>query len=211
MEKNYKYLGYFFIILIPLALLGFYKTYFGLIPNFSKDIHFWHHFHAFVASLWIVLLIVQPLLILNQKFETHRMLGKLSFYLFPVLIFSFFPLILSLIQRDELKRLLLPIATMSLLIIFYTLAIRNRKFQAKHMRYMISLAVVFIDPTVGRIVVLLFGGSPLLAGTVSFVTIDTILLSLIFLDRAKNLDYKPYVVSLIGFLVYEISFYAIFL
>ena len=211
MEKDYKYLVYFFVILIPLSLLGFYKTYFSLIPNFSTDIHFWHHFHTIVASLWILLLIIQPILIQNRKFVIHRAFGRFSFYLFPVLIFSFFPLILSIIQRGELKRVLLPVSAMVLLIIFYFLAIRNRKFPAKHMRYMIALAIVFIDPTVGRIVALLFGGSAIVASTVSFTIIDTILLSLILLDRAKNLDYKPYVVALLGFLIYEVSFYLIFL
>ena len=91
MEKNYKYLGYFLLILIPLTFAGFYKTYIGQFPNFEEKIDSFIHFHAIIASLWILLLIIQPLLILNKKYKVHRTIGKFSFILFPLLILSFIP------------------------------------------------------------------------------------------------------------------------
>ena len=37
MEKAYKNLGYFFLLLIPLTFLGFYKTYFIQFPSFEEN------------------------------------------------------------------------------------------------------------------------------------------------------------------------------
>jgi len=81
MEKSYKYLGYFLVLLIPLTFIGFYRTYFSLL----------------------------------------------------------------------------------LLIFFYVLAVINikRKNPQSHMRYMIASALVFIDPTVARMLIPVFGMSDL--------------------------------------------------
>ncbi len=38
MEKTYKYLGYFLLLLVPLTILAFFKTYFVQFPNFKEDI-----------------------------------------------------------------------------------------------------------------------------------------------------------------------------
>ena len=52
MEKNYKYLGYAMMLLIPLTFIGFYRTYFSLYPDF-ENLKSVHHFHGAVAGLWI--------------------------------------------------------------------------------------------------------------------------------------------------------------
>jgi hypothetical protein len=60
MEKAYKNLGYFFLLLIPLTLLGFYKLYLSQFPGFegtTTDIHI----HAAIA------LFVDPLFMDNPS------------------------------------------------------------------------------------------------------------------------------------------------
>ena len=37
-ERQYKNLGYFLLILVAFVAAGFYKPYFSLIPNFDADI-----------------------------------------------------------------------------------------------------------------------------------------------------------------------------
>ena len=46
MEFGYKNLGYCFLVLLLFVFLGFYKTYFGLIPNFNPATTWVVHFHA---------------------------------------------------------------------------------------------------------------------------------------------------------------------
>ena len=76
MDKSYKYLGYFFLLLIPLTIAGFYKTYIVQFPNFKENITYFIHIHAFIATVWIGILILQPFLIVNKKFALHRKVGK---------------------------------------------------------------------------------------------------------------------------------------
>ncbi|MFX0555546.1 hypothetical protein ACOCEA_02040 [Maribacter sp. CXY002] len=151
MEKAYRKLGYFLLLLIPLTFLGFYKTYFVQFPDFEENITAFIHFHALIASIWILMLIVQPLLIINGKNRLHRKIGKLSYIVFPILILSFVPQMIKIINSDAPQTLFFPLADSMLLILFYSLAIGNRENASKHMRYIIGTATVFLGPTIGRI------------------------------------------------------------
>ncbi|MEO1437292.1 MAG: hypothetical protein AAFV80_17250, partial [Bacteroidota bacterium] len=91
MEKEYRNIGFIFLLFIPLTFLGFYKTYFVLSPEFVGTVDGYTHIHAFTASLWITLLIVQPLLTRSKNFSLHRTFGKVSYLVFFALILSFIP------------------------------------------------------------------------------------------------------------------------
>ena len=206
MEKSYKYLGYFLLILYPLTLIAFHKSYFSLYPAF-KGIQITHHIHGAIAFLWISMLIIQPILIHTKKTELHRRLGRFSYLLFPLLIFSFLPMLAIQFKNTGIKSALVPMADLVLLILFYTMAIINRKNPPYHMRYMIASALVFVDPTVARILIPVFGMSDLNWFHIIFGIIYTILLSLIFYDKVNNRNYKPYIVTLLAFFVYQIAFH----
>lgn len=143
MDKSYKYLGYFFLLLIPLTIAGFYKTYIVQFPNFKENITYFIHIHAFIASVWIGILIVQPFLIVNKKFALHRKVGKVSYIVFPLLILSFVPQIIRTANSDNQKDLFFSLADSSLLIIFYSLAVYYKKISSRHMQYMIATTLVF--------------------------------------------------------------------
>jgi hypothetical protein len=49
-----------------------------------------YHFHAFFATLWIVMLITQAFLIRRKHFNLHRKIGNTSYFIIPFLLFSFF-------------------------------------------------------------------------------------------------------------------------
>jgi len=211
MEKSYKYLGYFFLLLIPLTLAGFYKTYIGQFPNFEEKIDSFIHLHAFIASIWILMLIAQPFLILNKKYLIHRTIGKLSYIIFPLLLLSFVPQIIKIVNYGDVKNLYFTLADGALLITFYTLAIYNRKESAIHMRYMIALALVFLGPTVGRIGPILLKWPELFTQNVQYGIIYLILLSLLFYDKIENKKYYPYVIAIGCFIVHQSVYYLIFI
>lgn len=199
------------LLLIPLTLAGFFKTYFGQIPNFDEKINTYIHLHAFIAFIWIIMLIVQPLLILNKKFKAHRKLGKFSYFLFPLLILSFIPQMVRIINSDHPEVLFFPLADSILLVVFYSLAIYNRKKAPKHMRFMIATAIVFLGPTIGRIGPFIFGWSDILTQTAQYVIIYSILVGLIIYDKRNNKDHKPFQFGLFCFLIHQVVFYIIFL
>jgi len=212
MDKSYKYLGYFLLLLIPLTIAGFFKTYIVQFPNNFKPNNNWFiHLHAIIATVWILMLIVQPFLILNRKFAIHRTIGKLSYIVFPLLVISFIPQIIRILNSENPENIFFPGADCVLLIIFYSSAIYYRKMSPKHMRYMIAAALVFLGPTIGRIGPLWFGWSEILTQNVQYTIIYFILICLIFYDKSKGKDYNPYLVAVGGFALHQIVFHIIFL
>lgn len=206
MEKAYKYLGYFLLLLIPLTFFGFYKTYFVQFPNFEENINIFIHLHAFIASIWILLLIVQPLLIINRKNKLHRKIGKLSYFVFPILILSFVPQMIRIINSDVPQFLFFPLADSILLILFYSLAMYNRRNTSKHMRYIIGTATVFLGPTIGRIGPKLLDWSEDMTQNVQYGIIYLILIGLIFYDIRNRKNYQPYILILTVWVIHQITF-----
>ncbi|CAG2533801.1 hypothetical protein MAR621_03847 [Maribacter dokdonensis] len=210
MEKNYRKLGYIFLLIIPLTIVGFYPSYFGLFPEFNEQIDTLVHMHFFLSALWIAILIAQPLLIINKKYQWHKVIGKSTYLIFPLWILSFLIMIYKVIVKKDYDYLVFPIGNMLILIILYVLAIKHRKTTAKHMRYMISSAIVLIDPTIGRWTFNIFGND-LIAMPITYAIMNLILIGLIFMDKLNGKDYQPYVVALICFILYNLAFFIVYL
>lgn len=210
MEKAYKNLGYFFILLIPLTFLGFYKTYFNHFPAFEDNINTFIHIHAIIASIWILMLIVQPLLIRNGKYKWHKQVGKMSYLIFPLLILSFIPQMIRISNSDMPNFLFFPLADSILLTLCYSLAIYYRKNPALHMRYMIGSALVFLGPTIGRIGPLILGIPTSLTQNLLYAIIYLILSGLIYLDYKKAKKFKPYIIIFTTWLIHQIAFNLVF-
>ena len=207
MEKGYRNIGYIFLLFIPLTFLGFYKTYFVLSPEYEGTVDLYTHLHALVASIWITLLIAQPLLIRYRNFKLHRFFGKISYVVFFALILSFIPQMIK-----EYGKNLIPLNAgfdIVLLVLFYTLAIKHKNKVAVHMRYMIAIALIFLGPTLGRIIFILLGWEGLGSFHIPYVAVIGILLGLIIWDKKNNRTYKPYVVAVIAFAIYLIALYTI--
>lgn len=207
MEKEYKNIGFIFLLFIPLTFLGFYKTYFVLSPEFAGTVDSYTHIHAFVASIWITLLITQPLLIRFKSFKLHRFFGKISYFVFFALILSFIPQMIK-----EYGKNLFPLNAsfdIALLILFYALAIKYKNNVAIHMRYMIAIALIFIGPTLGRIIFFLLELENLGSLHIPYLIVIGILLGLIFWDKKNDRKYKPYLVALMSFTIYLIALYTI--
>jgi hypothetical protein len=211
MDKSYKYLGFFLLLLIPLTIGGFYKTYVVQFPNFKENITPFIHIHAFIASAWIGILIVQPFLIANKKFALHRQLGRVTYIVFPLLILSFIPQIIRTAQSDNPKNLFFSLADSFLLVIFYCLALYHKKTSATHMRYMIALALVFLGPTFGRIGPIWLGWSELLTQNIQYIIIYLILGGLLFYDKSNGKNYRPYVTTICFFILHQIVYHIVFL
>ena len=80
--------GYYFIGLIGLILIGFWPSYFSKFVNGTADFTVYFHFHATMVSTWVFMLIAQPILIRKRKLALHRLIGKLSYIVFPLILIS---------------------------------------------------------------------------------------------------------------------------
>jgi hypothetical protein len=218
MEFGYKNLGCFFLFLLALVFLGFYKTYFGLFPDFNPATTRIVHFHAFILFLWTCTVITQPLLIRYGKYHTHRIIGRFTYVLVPLMITSFvlmwnkgytnqYSHTFSGFMKYMYAEHFHSICDVGLLITFYSLAIANIKITPRHMRYMIATTLIFIDPTLSRLLSSLFQVSSFNADLITFLFTDLILVALIIYDLKGHRRYKPYLYALRLFLVYHISFF----
>ena len=211
MEKGYKNVVYLFLAITVIILFGFYKTYFELFPDFT-GIKTIHHIHGLTLVLWLAMLIVQPILINNKKYKLHRTIGKFSYVLVP-LIFIF---MLLVYKNQYLKGeangdphvqnlgiLFIPLTDTLPFVIFYILAIFNKKNISKHLRYMISTAIIVVGPGLGRIFLIWLGMDFITAITAVSVVLFFAFLGLILYDKIKGKQFKinPFAISLLIFLI----------
>jgi len=211
MEKGYKNLVYFFGLISVITFIGFYKKYFSLAPDFPglKNIH---HFHALALTTWLSMLIIQPILIANNKMIAHRMIGKLSYILVPLMfvsmLFAYHNQYLRFVsegkpESETLAFVFSPATDAIPFLIFYLLAILHKRETPKHMRYMISTGIVIGGPGLGRIFMTWMGMD--IFAAIGLITLITLLVfvGLIVYDRVKKKQFKinPFTIALIIWLI----------
>lgn len=215
----YPNLAYWLMLFIPLSIAAFYFTYFNQMQSSPSLIHF--HF-ALMAS-WLGTVIVQPFLIHHKKITLHRKLGKLSYFLVPLLILSTWLVMKqsyanqlaafendfaqgdALYSYEEGRIVIAPFSAIAFvylfwLTVFYGLAIFFRKQTSLHARFMIAAALTFLGPTMDRILFFWFDlttvGFEIPVMAVSFFLIDLILVILLVQDIRKNKSPFPFLLSL---------------
>ena len=211
MEKGYKYLAYFFGIVALITFVGFYKKYFSLFPGFEglKNIH---HFHAIALTTWLSMLIVQPILIAKNKMNAHRMIGKFSYILVPIMFVSmllaYHNQYLRFVsegksEKEALAFVFSPATDAIPFLIFYLLAILNKRDTEKHMRYMISTGIVIGGPGLGRIFMTWMGMD--IFAAIGLMTLITLLVFIGFIiyDRVKKKKFRinPFIIAFIIWLI----------
>jgi uncharacterized membrane protein YozB (DUF420 family) len=210
MERQYRYLGYFLLLLLPIIALAFHQTYGSKIPDFEPGYDPFIHVHAVLATLWVAIVIVQPFLIACKKPGWHRTIGKVSYFLFPLLVLSFIPAWIKIIHSGEYRNLFFSLGDCILLVLFYALSIYYRKAGPRHMRFMIAATLVLLGPTIGRIGPIVLNVDGVTTQTIQYAIIFLILLGLIAYDRRNNKDYRPYLLAVAGFTLHAITFYWLF-
>ncbi len=211
MEKAYRSLVYLSGAIFLIVITGFYRTYFGLFPTF-ENVSSVVHFHAIALILWSVLIIAQPLLVRYKKIAVHRVLGKCSYILAPVIVFTtialarhmYFERQGHITAAQNLSKLFLPFSHMFLFSLFYILAIINKKPSGIHMRYMIVASFVVLAPAIARIN---FSWTGLTINTLilSYVFTDLLITILIVYDWYNKKIYKPYFIALTLFIMVHLS------
>jgi hypothetical protein len=160
------------------------------------------------------MLIAQPFLIKYKKLAIHRMLGKISYVLVPLVLLSgflmvrrsYYLLVEDLRQKatQGLNQLndnqilqqaaayeAIAIFYLSWFALFYSLAIINKRKSAIHARFMLATALPLLGPTVDRIVFFNFKLPAYMPYELpSFLIIDTVLAILLWLDYKNKRPIK---------------------
>ncbi len=191
-QLRFEKSAYWFAGLLVLAVAGFWNSYFSKFFSGENDSSFYFHFHAGMMMLWICLLIIQPLLFRNRKMKLHRMIGKLSYILMPVMLLSVLLVLnsgLKGVPAGELtfNSVIFPVRDFFLLASAFGIGVWYRRDMPIHARAMIITGILFIEPALfrflGRVV---FKGMAPLGGWVGMFLILSLLATLIFLERKQK-------------------------
>jgi hypothetical protein len=220
MESAYRNIGYFLLSLPLIFVAGFWIPYLSEIPRFDASITVPVHLHALLLFAWVVLLVVQPLAIRSGAFNLHRVLGRISYVLMPLIVLS----AVAMMHKEYHEHLasgvrsgaalaaeFLSASQLALLGIFYCSAIIHIKRHevAAHMRYMICIALVLLPAGLARTFGYWFDVRQSLSQTYCLVVIDLCLIGLVWFDRNRHLAARPYIQALAAYVVIEASWVAL--
>jgi uncharacterized membrane protein YozB (DUF420 family) len=220
MESAYRNIGYFLLVLPLIFVAGFWIPYLSAIPHFDPSITVAVHLHAFLLFAWIGLLVIQPLAIRRGAFNLHRVLGRVSYGLMPLIVVS----AVAMIHREYHEHLasgtrsgaalaaeFLSVSQLALLGIFYCSAVIHikRREVAAHMRYMICIALVLLPAGLARTFGYWFDVRQALSQTYCLAIIDLCLIGLIWFDRTRHLVPRPYIQALSAYIIIEASWVAL--
>jgi hypothetical protein len=174
-------------LLLLLAVSAFWEGYLA-VPK--ATIGGWVHFHAATATLWMLLLVAQPLAIRGGHYELHRRLGRLSPALALLVIAGFIGLTHSQLQGKTGSEFAIDayfgyvrLVIVSLFIATYALGWRNRRNPPVHARYMICTGLSVIDPIFHRIAARAMDFADHNYQVLTFGIVYAILVAFIFAER----------------------------
>jgi hypothetical protein len=175
------------VALLLVAVFGFWKPYFGRLPQAALLTHV----HVGLMLAWFALLLSQPVLVLRGRRDLHRSVGKAGHVLVPAIVATAVLMgrqrIAMASQEDfgfQAMVLFLGLGTSALFATLWALALRYRHQPALHARFMLATALTMLDPALAR--VMIFWARP--PGVedlqmVSYAVIYAILVVLIALER----------------------------
>ena len=210
----------FTLLVIPATILAFAVsisaglTFSGL--SFTPILHV----HTALASLWIVMLAGQAWLARHGNRALHRMIGRASYAIAPLIFASF-----VLVYVEQLGRRPYPYDQLALqfdvynwfqsaaFLLCWALAIRHRKNTPRHLRYMIATVFAIGSAIVFRILMNWFAWIPGLADNNVLVIANGLLLMLPLLwlirrDNKQGITPSPYWIPFWAQLLTAVGFFS---
>lgn len=194
----YKNAWLYFLIAFIITIAGFYPSYFGRLTETGAA----HHFHGITATLWMLILVVQPLLYRNDTIEIHRWIGRSTFFLVPLLIIGGLMMVHMMVNNEAYGALAYQLGfidffVLSQFLLFYILAIKNVRDTQYHARYM---ACTIFGPIIPALTRLLFHipwvDTFSKSLHVSYILVEIVIILLVLDDRKKGKIRLPYILAL---------------
>jgi hypothetical protein len=158
------------VLLIPITFLGFFPSYFS---KLTTPIPMVIHVHGVLMLMWLLLSVLQPFLIYYKKIRYHRLVGKISYIIMPVVIISGYMILKYSYQRalngdsvgppgyypESLAREIIAAEFVVIgsvywvwLVVYYTLGILFRKNLVAHATFMLAAALTILGPAGDRLI-----------------------------------------------------------
>lgn len=144
-----------FVVFALLALVAFWPRYYGsLLADHAASVHG----HGVVMTLWCVALVVQPLLIRLKKRVAHRVIGRATYVLAPLIVLTGLNMTHALLGRGEPgapgfgSDLALMVNSLLAFSVLYGLGVAYRKTPVVHARFMVASTFPLFTPITDRII-----------------------------------------------------------
>lgn len=204
------------VILFILMQIAFHPSYLQYFPQFH-EFSWIHHAHGALMVSWVLMLIIQPYLIVKNKYKTHRLIGKISYVTAPLVFISMILITklnyLKMVDVMPFKEVAafqsLNFITPLNFLLFYSLAIIHKKDVFKHKRYMIGTVFTIFGAISSRLLIIIFGSSiEFYAFFISEYFGISIVLLLLLNDLIKKVNPIPYAIVAVGLCINIISIHA---
>lgn len=152
-------LGHYYVGFVLLVVLtGFWASYFSPLGS-AMPLAF--HIHAMTASSWLLLLIAQSVVIHRRQNALHKVMGKASFVLFPLLMLGFTMIINLSADRYAAKEspfiayvgpsfgIGMTVALIAYLTLFY-MAMKHRRNARLHAAYLLATPMILFESPFSR-------------------------------------------------------------
>jgi len=151
----YKNSVIYFVVFSLIALFAFWPRYFSRL-FIAMDAE--THFHGIIMTLWCVMLIAQGWLIRIKKYPIHKIIGKLSYGLAPLIVISGIIIAQFSLQKMQVHNgsyyssIALMFNSLIAFSVLYSLAIYHLKSPLLHARFMLSTLFPMFTPLTDRII-----------------------------------------------------------
>lgn len=223
-------INWWLLLLIPFTFFGFYPTYF---TNLFSPMPGIIHLHAVFMLLWISIAISQPFLIKKNKIKIHRTVGKISYVIMPIVFVTGCLVIRHAYYSNilrETEKIATGISSLGInaitdiaiqntaiglvylfwLILFYILAVINRKKIINHATYMFAAVLTLLGPTIDRIIFYVYQYFGMdynfLAENAVFFLIDLLLISLLLYQWKMGNSLKAVTISLLVYITGQLGY-----
>jgi hypothetical protein len=204
------------VILFILMQIAFHPSYLKYFPQFH-EFSWIHHVHGALMVSWVTMLIIQPYLIIKNKYKAHRLIGKISYVTAPLVFIS----MILITKLNYLKMVgVMPFTEVAAFqslnfitplnfLLFYSLAVIHKKDVFKHKRYMIGTVFTIFGAISSRLLIIIFGSSiEFYAFFISEYFGISIVLLLLLNDLIKKVNPIPYTIVAVGLCINIISIHA---
>jgi hypothetical protein len=197
----YRRAHWWFLLAFLVVLGGFGPTFYARLGETSLP----YLVHGGSATLWMVMLITQSVLISRGHRAWHRRIGWSSLVIFPVMLLSALYMIRLMVLRAEAYGSLtyvlamIDIPTVFVLGVFYALAIAYCGRVELHSRYLAATVILLLPPALGRFLVFWVPGIEGLPAALNptMVIVELVALVLILHDRRVGKVHPPYPITLV--------------
>ena len=193
--RAWIYFGLAFLVTIA----GFFPSYFSRLGETSAA----HHFHGITATLWMLILVLQPLLYRFGKLHWHRIIGRTTLLLVPMLVVGGLIMVHMMLNSERYPPNLpeqlafIDFFVITQFVAFYILALQNVHDTQLHARYMAATIFGPLIPALTRFLfVFPWISSFSMSLHISYLLVEFVILILIFHDYRQGKVRLPYKLAL---------------